>query len=310
MRSRANTTIAAEEVMAKAGKTFHQAARLLPATVRTQVILLYAFCRTVDDIADDPRSPVQERRAALERLLGSLESADMEALSRSGWSLGDHPRRLGCAAVLVRAALGDLQQVQPRTENEVLAYAFGVAGSVGLLMADVLRADPKGLGAAVALGCAMQLTNICRDVAEDARQGRVYLPASLVEKAAVLQALAGHDAQAAHAVREATYRLLACAEALYEAAYDGMWTLPGRVRWSILVAALCYREIGVQVASNVDRSWQTRTVVRRARKLQLVLKASLRLLLPRFWWPRSRANWPVRLGSGVTVQLRHLGVTV
>lgn len=299
---------AADRVMAKAGKTFHQAARLLPANVREEVVLLYAFCRMVDDIADDPVVDTADRRAVLQDLLQALQSAEMEKLATYGWSLGDGRRRLNTAAVLVEAALGDLQQVQPETEEDVLAYAFGVAGSVGLLMADMLHAESQGLGAAVALGCAMQLSNICRDVAEDARNGRAYLPANLAPKATIVQALAGDDVGAARRVQNATVHLLSRAEVLYQAAYDGMWSLPARVRWSILVAAMCYREIGVKVGADIDRSWQARTVVSRARKLQLILLASVRLLHPRFWWPRSHENWPAGLTDGVAMQMRRLGV--
>lgn len=299
---------AAEQVMAKAGKTFHQAARLLPANVRKEVVLLYAFCRAVDDIADDPGLPMGERKESLQQLLSALHSADMQKLAAYGWSLGDCRRRLGTAAVLVRAALGDLQQVQPETEEDVLAYAFGVAGSVGLLMADVLQADPRGTNAAVALGCAMQLSNICRDVAADARNARAYLPAQATSRTSIARALAGTDVQAMQDVRGATGRLLERADTLYEAAYDGMWSLPRRVRWSILVAAMCYREIGVQVGTDIDRSWRVRTLVSRSRKLQLIVLASVRLLHPRFWWARSPGIWPACLGSGVAAEMRQLGV--
>lgn len=308
MTASAASAFNAEQVMARAGKTFHQAARLLPASVREKVVLLYAFCRIVDDIADDPGLPMGKRKESLQHLLHALHSADMQTLASFGWALGDNPQRLETAAVLVQSALGDLQQVQPETEEDVLAYAFGVAGSVGLLMADVLHADSRGTNAAVALGCAMQLSNICRDVAEDARNGRAYLPAESAPRTHIVRALAATDVQAMQDVRRATVRLLDRADALYEAAYDGMWSLPGRVRWSILVAAMCYREIGVEVGTDIDRSWRVRTVVSRARKLQLILLASVRLLHPRFWWVRSSEIWPACLGNGVATAMRQLGV--
>lgn len=300
---------AAEQIMSRAGKTFHQAARLLPARVRQEVVLLYAFCRAVDDLADDPGVPAADRYAALSDLLAALDCADLDKLVGFGWSLGADSRRLETAALLVRAAIADLQQVQPQTGEDVLAYAFGVAGSVGLLMADVLQADPRGTVAAVALGCAMQLSNICRDVAEDARNGRAYLPANTAPRAAIARALAGEDLQARRVVRSATLDLLKRADTLYQVAYDGMWSLPIRVRWSILVAAMCYREIGVKVGADVDRSWHVRSVVSRFRKLQLVLLASVRLLYPRFWRPRSQVASRACLGDAVTVQMRQLGVT-
>lgn len=307
MTGRAASALAATETMARAGKTFHQAARLLPAQVREPVVLLYAFCRAVDDIADDAHMPVQEREARLLQVLHALASADTAELARCGWLLGNNRQRLAMAAILVRAALGDLRQVQPATEDDVLLYAFGVAGSVGLLMADVLQAAPEGMGAAVALGCAMQLTNICRDVAEDFRDGRVYLPADAVAADVLARALTGHDAEAQRAVRTATHRLLQRAEALYAAACDGMWSLPARSRWSILVAAMCYRQIGIKVGADVERSWRVRTVVSQPQKLRLMVWASMRLLHPRFWRPRFTEVWPRSLGRAVAGQARSLG---
>lgn len=294
--------------MARAGKTFYQAARLLPANVRGDVVRLYAFCRAVDDIADDTTQPIAERREALCRVVSTLEIGNAAALEAAGWWLGRSELRLRAARVLVHAALADLQQVQPATIGGVVDYAFGVAGSVGLLMADVLRARDEGYAAAVALGCAMQLSNICRDVAEDARAGRIYLPANLVSAEQVRWALAGTDVHAAEAVRTAIRQLLAHADTLYAVAYSGMWSLPWRTRWSILAAAMCYREIGVTVGRDVERSWRQRTVVSRGRKLQLIALAGVRLLLPRFWWTRPQAAWPRVLGGEALLQARRLGV--
>lgn len=294
--------------MARAGKTFYQAARLLPAAVRDDVVHLYAFCRTVDDTADNTAEPIAERRDALSRIADALETADADALHATGWQLGRSECRLRAAAILVRAALADLQQVQPASVDGVVDYAFGVAGSVGLLMANVLRARGEGHAAAVALGCAMQLSNICRDVAEDAAAGRIYLPASTVSTQGVYRALQSGEADAVRAVWTATQQLLARADTLYALAYTGMWTLPWRTRWSILAAAMCYREIGVAVGRDVQRSWQCRTVVGRGRKLQLIALAGLRLLLPRFWWPRPPAAWPGLLGGVARTEARRLGM--
>ena len=299
--------VSAEERMAGAGKTFYRAARLLPRGLRRDIVALYVFCRTVDDLADDPGQPVAERERALLAMAATLEAGDAEALREVGWPFKARGVLAGAAAMLVRAGLGDLRQVQPLTTEDLLGYAFGVAGTVGVMMAEVLHARPEGYGAAVALGMAMQLSNISRDVAEDLEAGRVYLPAAWVSVAAVRRAVEGGGEPEGGAVREATGRLLALADLLYAAAFDGVWTLPWRVRWSILAAGLCYREIGVAVGRDVTRSWGRRTVVSSGRKLWLIGVAGLRLFLPRYW-RRGRTSWAPVLGSGALAAGRELGV--
>ncbi len=297
----------AEQLMSKAGKTFYRAARLLPRRVRRDVVELYGFCRTIDDLADDPSQPVAERGRSLAATAAALERGEATELRAAGWpfAAGGVPAR--AAAMLVRAALSDLHQRQPETAQDVLAYAFGVAGTVGVMMAEVLRGAPEGYGAAVALGMAMQLSNISRDVAEDLHMGRVYLPREWVAADAVRRAVDHGEAAEICRVREATERLLALADHLYEAAYDGVWSLPWRIRWSILAAAMCYREIGVKVRRDVSRSWRQRTVVSNGRKLWLIAAAGVRLLLPRFW-RRGDTVWPAALGRGALQAGRALGV--
>ncbi len=303
--------VSADRLMERAGKTFYRAARLLPAAVRSEVVALYAFCRRVDDLADEPLKEKAKRRQDLGFLLQQLRTGKTFAL---GLTLADHSGGgVLCAAAttLVEAALADLDQEQPLDEAALLGYAFGVAGTVGVMMAKVLGADPAGVPAAVSLGIAMQLSNIARDVAEDLAQGRVYLPASRISGNEVHLALNRQHSVQADLLQQVTISVLALAERFYQAAYDGIWSLPWQIRWSILAAAMCYREIGVQVARDVQRSWRQRTVVSNGRKLLLIAAAGARLLLPRFWKrPRGAAlvsNGAV-LTAGIAGQLRSLGV--
>ena len=274
-------------VMARSGKTFYRAAQLLPADSREAVMQLYRFCRLVDDLADESIAPVSSRRAGLEALDSALRTADSQAvLERFGWS-GDLAHRLrntrSAAALLVRTAAGDLQFQQPADLLYLEQYAFGVAGTVGLMLCNLLGARPEGRTSAVHLGIAMQCSNIARDVAKDLGENRVYLPATWIPAHMVQQAVVQRNAAACERLASATHQLLAVAEVHYRMALDGIWTLPWRVRWSILAAATCYREIGLTVGHNVPASWERRTVVSPARKAWLIFTAAFRLLLPRFW---------------------------
>ena len=297
----------ADRLMANAGKTFYQAARLLPKTVRSDVIQLYAFCRRVDDLADELEVAELERRCALGALADAFEQKDPVQLHAAGWPFALQGEAAMAARLLVQAATQDLDPCQPQSQEALLAYAFGVAGTVGIMMAYVLRARPEGVHAAVALGMAMQLSNIARDVAEDLENGRIYLPAEWVTEATLQAALSATDPIANRRVLAATAEALALAERLYQAAFNGFWTLPLRIRWSILAAALCYREIGREVGRQGELAWANRVVITGRRKLWLIFLAGARLLLPRFWLPRRRVSYQV-LGPAALSSLRASGL--
>jgi phytoene synthase len=299
----------AEAVMSASGKTFFQAARLLPKNLRRGVVALYAFCRYVDDLADESTQSLTMRSQQLHHLQQALiEGRNKDSggvLSILHESVHLSPFGIRAASVLVGAARKDLSQRQPATEAELISYAFGVAGTVGLMMGEVLGAQEQGTSSAIDLGIAMQLSNIARDVAEDLRAGRVYLPASWITSADVERALMQQDEAAQKGLASATLRLLSLADKCYDSAFTGFWTLPFRVRWSILSAALCYREIGVYVGKDIRASWRQRTIVPRWRKVMLIAVAGARLMLPKYW----RTQAAVTSSRGVELLDRSGGLT-
>ncbi len=176
----------AREVRAAAGN-FYYAFRLLPAEKRQGLHALYRFCRGADDIADAP----QDAGLRLRRL-GSYRRTLERSLAGdppdSGWLIlvdtaerfslsPQHLHRVidGCAA--------DCRPLSIRTEGELADYCYGVAGVVGLLSARIFRyQDPQVESLAVALGEAMQRTNILRDLGEDLAAGRRYLPDEAMDR--------------------------------------------------------------------------------------------------------------------------------
>ncbi|NBQ53193.1 MAG: hypothetical protein EBU49_06405, partial [Proteobacteria bacterium] len=124
--------------------------------------------------------------------------------------------------------------------QELELYCFRVAGVVGLMMCNLLGAHPeRGPSHAVSLGCAMQLTNIARDVQADARLGRVYLPHNLLPGIGP-EVLEIEPERSLAAVRI----LLKRADELYEHGFQGLVWLPGRVAFAIAVAGKVYQRIG------------------------------------------------------------------
>ncbi len=271
--------------LAHHARTFHLAGRLLPADVRDDAALLYAFCRMVDDAADESAS-VAEARAELDRIeaewQGSMARRPLIAAFREMATRRD----VSSAAVteLLRGVRSDLGPVGMADDANLLRYCYRVASTVGLMMCSVLRVESEAARAhAVDLGIAMQLTNICRDVAEDAAAGRVYLPeARLVAAGSCSQALLDGPASR-ESVSRVVRELLEMADGYYRSADRGMRYIPWRARGGIMVASRVYRAIGVRLRRRGCDPLRGRTVVPRwekaawgARALWMGMASSLR----------------------------------
>ncbi|HEX2188282.1 MAG TPA: phytoene/squalene synthase family protein [Longimicrobiaceae bacterium] len=249
--------------LARNARTFSLAARLLPAGVRDDAALVYAFCREVDDTADEA-TDTAEAAVALARLraeaAGHAPARPLVAEFRAAAARLGLPLR--SATELVDGVASDLGPVRMADDAELLRYCYRVASTVGLMMCAVLgvrcrEAHPH----AVDLGIAMQLTNICRDVAEDARRGRVYLPADRLRRAGVDPASLAAGAADRCAVAAVVAEVLALADRYYASADGGMRDIPPRVRPAILVASRVYRAIGVRLRQRGCDALAGRTVV-------------------------------------------------
>jgi phytoene synthase len=258
----------AARVLARHGRSFHFASHLLGARHGGRAARLYAFCRRVDDLADEATDAAAAARAldALEAALragsgGPAWLAELRAL-QAETGLGNAP-----LLDLIEGVRGDLGEVAIDDEDALIAYAYRVAGSVGLMMCAVLDVrDPRADAFAIDLGIGMQLTNIARDVGADARMGRRYLPAAWVGSTTAAEILAP-DANLQTRLRAATERLLALADRYYRSGEAGLGFLPLRARLAILTAARVYRGIGARVEAAGFRSWDQRAVVGGAGKL-------------------------------------------
>jgi phytoene synthase len=257
-------------------KSFYAASRLLPPSVRAPATALYAFCRLADDAIDGAGGSPATLDALKERL----------GLVYAGRPL-NHPCDRALAAIVEAHALpralpealleGLAWDAEGRRYNDLSAlnaYAARVAGTVGAMMAVLMGVRaPEPLARACDLGVAMQLTNIARDVGEDAQRGRLYLPVSWLEDA-------GIDPEAwlarpvfSPALGAVIARLLAAAEELYDRAAPGIGALPLACRPGIGAARLIYAEIGREVQRRGLDSVSSRAVVPRSRKLALLARS-------------------------------------
>ena len=261
-----------QQILARHGKSFYWASKFLGADLAERAAQLYLFCRYVDDLADgdlpDRQESLEDIRA---RLDGKHVSAgpEIEAFIR----LADtHNIPLSAAAELLDGMLSDQHPTALVDEAELLRYCHSVAGTVGLMMCRVLNCkEPRAESFAIDLGIAMQLTNISRDVLEDAQMDRRYLPSSWVDITPQQIAEAGVNCQ--QPVAHAITRLLNLSEQYYASAQLGIRLLPFRSRLSIAIALRVYRQIGWVLKRQNMVWWQGRVMVTAGEKVLLSLRS-------------------------------------
>jgi phytoene synthase len=273
--------IAQWQVLTFRARSFRWASAFLSRAQRQRVASLYAFCRAVDDLADaDWVSP--EAKRDLDRLQAALSA---EPNGEPLWPEGYLWFRTLCIesgidfAVVRDLLLGmrsDLELVRMQSDQELLRYCYRAAGTVGLMMCSVLGVrDPRALRHAVHLGIAMQLTNISRDVREDAELGRVYLPAERLAAYGVASEQLVQGGADPVAVSLVVSDVLGLAERYYRSGDAGMRFLPARARWAVLVASRLYRGIGRRLRRrNGSNPLRGRVVVPWFEKVGLVTAAT------------------------------------
>jgi 15-cis-phytoene synthase len=282
--------MAACRALLKGGsRTFHAASKVLPRKVSDPAIALYAFCRLADDAVDLGGN----RGAAVERLQERLDRAyrGQPMNLAADRAFADVVVRFSIPRELPEALLEglawDCEGRRYETLPELYAYAARVAGAVGAMMSLVMgQRAPQIVARACDLGVAMQLTNITRDVGEDARAGRLYLPMSWLRDAAIdpdaWLAKPVFNGQIAAIVR----RLLDAADALYGRATIGIENLPLSCRPGIYAARALYAEIGRELERSGLDSISGRAVVSTSRKLKVL--ARLLALLETEWTPAGK----------------------
>ncbi len=270
------------DLMRGGSKTFFAASRLLPARMRSASIALYAFCRVADDLVDNCAAEgrsVQDSLTQLTARLDAVYQARPQAFVEDrALAAVVHqyqlPRPLLDA--LLEGFAWDASAKTYDTLADVQAYAARVAGSVGAMMCWLMGVRSEAaLSRACELGVAMQLTNIARDVGEDARNARLYLPRQWLREAGVNIELWLQDPVCTPAVKGAVERLLLEADRLYAQSTHGIAALPRDCRSAIMAARLIYAEIGEQLRRDGLDPVRQRAVVATSRKLSLLAMAWL-----------------------------------
>ena len=281
--------LVARQAIAHHSKSFAFASRLLGARIRDQTAVVYTWCRRADDAIDDPTSNDElTLRRTLVRLTTEVDTAyAATATDPVLAAFGEVARARAIPthypAELLAGMAMDAAGTHYASVPELLLYAWRVAGVVGLMMSHVFGvSDDKALVHAAHLGLAMQLTNICRDVDEDWRRGRLYLPADLLAARGAAD-LAGDlarpfPASARIPVADTVRDLLALADRYYRSGDRGLRALPWRAAGAVGVARRVYSAIGTRIARTGYDVTAGRAVVSTPAKLLLLAGSVGRLV--------------------------------
>lgn len=265
-------------ILSQYAKTFALAGLFLPKKILNDAATIYTFCRLVDDIADEElleQQSAQNAQNELNKLSMELLNYTPRPICKNFLQLLERLKiPVEVPQELIKGCREDLdQKIMPNTRS-LIRYCYRVAGTVGIMMAKALGVKKKcAFAHAIDLGIAMQLTNICRDIAEDATNRRVYLPVDQLQMQNILpQEILNytlHETQLVPVVKWA----LALADQFYQSGWDGLRYIPIRSRFAILTASLMYRRIGVKLLHRECTPFQGRVCLTPREKLLEILKS-------------------------------------
>lgn len=275
---------ASEESIAKGSKSFAAAATLFDAKTRADAVMLYAWCRHCDDVVDGQElghgrvtsaaSPRERLDALYEETARAYRGAPTShpAFAAFGEVVkrNDIPERYPLQ--LLDGFRMDVEERRYETLDDTLTYCYHVAGVVGVMMALIMGArDEVVLDRASDLGLAFQLTNISRDVVEDAGIGRIYLPATFLADAGLSPERLADPALRGE-VAKVVARLLDVAEPYYDQALIGIAALPFRSACAVATARGVYRAIGTRVRALGPNAWDARVSTSKRQKLAFLAR--------------------------------------
>ena len=292
-------------ILARHARTFSLASFFLSKSQKDDAAVVYAFCRTVDDLVDEAVD-AETGRKDIEALAQMLRGERPPSALAAAFMEVAHRRRIPLQAAhdLMDGVVSDVGEVTVKTDAELIQYGYAVAGTVGLMMCGVIGVEDEWAQAhAIDLGIGMQITNICRDVMEDADRGRIYVPTQRLLAAGIhpeaLRSGLVDPVQMAPVVED----LLALADSYYASGDQGMPAIPTRPRLAICAASRVYHAIGHELERQDHDVTRGRAVVPGWRKALCVVRAVFMAATCR-WMPQqphdTRLHLPLQGRPGVS----------
>ncbi len=227
------------------GKSFYWASFFLPKKNRIAASRLYSICRYLDDVADNSKLDTSSQIKNIFNQIKENESSEINIFFKK------NNINLGILKDLIDGLISDQQNVRVTDEKELIDYSYKVAGTVGLMMLPIINTkDAEARKHAIDLGIAMQLTNIARDVYEDAKMNRLYLPKEWLGQVSVSDLIDNKlDDQKKKLIELSIKNLIELSDKFYANGFSGMKFIPLRTRLAIFFAAKIYKGIGEKIKS-------------------------------------------------------------
>ncbi len=277
-----------EEAIRHGSLSFHAASRLLPTKVRDPALALYAFCRLADDAVDLQPEKARAVLSLRDRLDLAYQGRPLNSPADRAFAamVEDFEMPRALPEALLEGLAWDAMERRYATQSELYDYCARVAAAVGAMMCVLMRVRcPDALARACDLGVAMQLTNIARDVGEDAMEQRLYLPTDWLAEAGLDPEAFLNNPRPTKAIRQMVRRLLVQADRLYARSEAGVTGLPRAVRPGIFAARYIYAGIGAQVQKAGYDSLTTRAHTSKPQKIGWLglsmLRAGATMVMPK-----------------------------
>ena len=228
------------------GKSFYWASFFLPKKNRIAASRLYSICRYLDDVADNSKLDTSSQIKNIFNQIKENESSEINIFFKK------NNINLGILKDLIDGLISDQQNVRVTDEKELIDYSYKVAGTVGLMMLPIINTkDAEARKHAIDLGIAMQLTNIARDVYEDAKMNRLYLPKEWLGQVSTSDLIDNKlDDQKKKLIELSIKNLIELSDKFYANGFSGMKFIPLRTRLAIFFAAKIYKGIGEKIKNS------------------------------------------------------------
>ncbi len=252
----------------KHGKSFYWASFFLPNKNKDAASELYSICRYFDDLADEaPTDQSEKLKSEFEQICNNVEHPINKFFKSNNIPiqiLGD----------LIQGLIQDQKLVRIQTEKDLIKYSYQVAGTVGLMMQPLILVKNKNANKhAVDLGIAMQLTNIARDIHEDAIMNRIYLPKEWLNEISIEHLKNDSIDKIEIQMSAILKKLIDLSEVYYQNGFSGMKYIPIKTRLAIFFAAKIYRAIGIKIKSSNYRYSNKRVYLSKLNKLWVTIKS-------------------------------------
>ena len=256
----------------KEGKSFYWASFFLPKIYKKNAGILYSICRYFDDIADK----YSEDQTIY--LKNSIEEIRTNKNNKVNIFLQKNEINNLIFLDLIEGLILDQKQIRIQNKEELIKYSYHVAGTVGLMMSKIIGAKhKKAARSAIDLGIGMQLTNIARDVYEDSKMKRIYLPANWIPNISLndLNNLNEFNSENDEKISKAIHKVISLSEKFYINGFAGLKYIPFSTRLGIFIAADVYRGIGIKIKSNKKKYFRERVYLNFFEKLIITIKSLL-----------------------------------